>query len=289
MLDGIRKYLPGKLGKTTPVLPVVRLQGAIGMSTPLKPGLTLSAVATNLEKAFSIKQAPAVALVVNSPGGSPVQARLIYQRIRALAEENEKQVLVFVEDVAASGGYMIAVAGDEIIVDPSSVVGSIGVVSSGFGFVDLLEKVGVQRRVYTSGKRKAILDPFQPEVAGDIEHLKSLQNDIHEIFIDMVKTRRGTALADNDDLFSGLFWAGEKALALGLVDTVGDLRGVARERFGKDVKLRLIGGERSFLPRRSGVGIETLLSGGLNGARESLAADLVSTLEARALWSRFGL
>lgn len=284
MLDAIRKYLPGRLGKKTPILPVVRLQGAIGMATPLKPGLTLAAVANSLEKAFAIKQAPAVAIIVNSPGGSPVQARLIYQRIRALAEENEKPVLVFVEDVAASGGYMIAVAGDEIIVDPSSVVGSIGVVSSGFGFVELLEKVGVQRRVYTSGKRKAILDPFQPEVKGDIAHLKTLQHDIHEIFIDMVKSRRGDKLADNDDLYSGLFWAGEKARALGLVDAIGDLRGVARERFGEDVKLRLIGGERSLWPRRSGVGIEGLL-----GGREGLAADLVSAMEARTLWSRFGL
>ncbi|AXS42453.1 S49 family peptidase [Breoghania sp. L-A4] len=284
MFNAVRRYLPGKLGNPAPVLPVVRLQGAIGMATPLRPGLSLSSVANNLDKAFAFKKAPAVALIVNSPGGSPVQSRLIYQRIRALAEEHEKQVLVFVEDVAASGGYMIALAGDEIIADPSSVVGSIGVVSAGFGFVDLLDKIGVERRVHTSGTRKAILDPFRPEVEGDVAHLKALQHEIHEVFIDMVRTRRGERLREDDELFSGLFWAGEAGRDRGLVDAIGDLRSTAREKFGKDVKLRLIGGERSFFPRKAGVGLEALM-----GGRDGLSADIISALEARALWARFGL
>src|SRR5690606_27753534 len=171
--------------------------------------------------AFSIP-APAVAISINSPGGSPVQSRLIYKRIRDLAEEKQRKVLVYVEDVAASGGYMIACAGDEIIIDPSSIVGSIGVVSAGFGFQEMIRKIGVERRVHPSGRNKAILDPFQPEKEDDIAHLKELQQHIHTVFIDLVKSRRGARLADNDDLFTGLFWVGEKARELGLADSLGD-------------------------------------------------------------------
>ena len=170
------------------------------MATPLRPGLSLATTAQPLEKAFSYKKAPAVALIVNSPGGSPVQSRLIFQRIRDLAAENKKDVLVFVEDVAASGGYMISLAGDEIIADPTSIVGSIGVVAAGFGFPELLKKMGVERRVYTAGDKKVILDPFREENADDIDYLKSLQQDIHEVFIDMVKARRGDVLSDDKDI-----------------------------------------------------------------------------------------
>ncbi len=280
-----RKFLPGRLGKVPPMLPVVRLNGAIGLASPLRPGLTLSSCANNLEKAFRYDGAPAVALIVNSPGGSPVQARLIYQRIRQLADEHKKQVLVFVEDVAASGGYMIALAGDEIICDPSSIVGSIGVISAGFGFVDLLERLGVERRVHTSGTRKGILDPFQPENPDDVTHLETLQQEIHEVFIEMVRTRRGDVLNDDPDLYSGLFWVGETARSLGLVDDLGDLRSFARARFGEKVRLVLIGGERSFFPRRAGVGIA--LDQGLN--TNGLARDMVAALEERSLWARYGL
>ncbi|WP_107987806.1 S49 family peptidase [Breoghania corrubedonensis] len=283
----MRKWLPGKLGQVPPLLPVVRLQGTIGLASPLRPGLTLAGCASSLEKAFRFDGVPAVAIIVNSPGGSPVQARLIYQRIRQLAKEHEKQVLVFVEDVAASGGYMIAIAGDEIIADPSSIVGSIGVISAGFGFVDLLEKVGVERRMHTSGTRKGILDPFQPENPDDVTHLETLQQEIHEVFIEMVRARRGDVLSDDPDLFSGLFWVGETARSLGLIDDLGDLRQVAQARYGDKVQLRLIGAERSIWPKRSGVGIEAM-AGALDG-RNGLARDLVAALEERSLWSRYGL
>nr|WP_155197355.1 S49 family peptidase [Roseibium hamelinense] len=269
-----------------PVVPVVRLQGPIGMATPLRPGMSLGSVAQPLEKAFSMRKAPAVALIVNSPGGSPVQSRLIFQRIRDLAKEKEKEVLVFVEDVAASGGYMIAVAGDEIIVDPSSVVGSIGVVAAGFGFTELIEKIGVQRRVYTAGEKKVILDPFQPENAEDIEYLKSLQAEIHETFTDLVKERRKDVLSDDKDIFSGKFWTGRSARDLGLVDSIGDLRGTLKKRFGEKTETRLISAPRSLFGRRSGAGGISALSG---EAMSGLGDDLISAAETRAMWMRFGL
>ncbi|MEJ8473465.1 S49 family peptidase [Roseibium algae] len=286
MLDKFRKFLPKKFRNDGPVIPVVRLQGPIGMATPLRPGLSLATVATPLERAFSVKSAPAVALIVNSPGGSPVQSRLIFQRIRDLAKENEKEVLVFVEDVAASGGYMIAVAGDEIFVDPSSIVGSIGVVAAGFGFTELLAKVGVQRRVYTAGKNKAMLDPFQPENDKDVEYLKSLQLEIHEIFIELVKQRRGDVLSDDPDIFTGQFWTGRTGRDLGLVDAIGDLRGTLKAKYGKDAQPKLFSAPRGLFGRRSGAGGLSVL-GGASG--EGLGKDLISAAEERNLWSRFGL
>ncbi len=282
MLNSIRKYLPGKLGKIPNIVPVVRLQGAIGLASPLRTGLSLATVAQPLERAFKMKDAPAVALVVNSPGGSPVQSRLIYQRIRALAKEHEKDVLVFVEDVAASGGYMIAIAGDEIIADPSSIVGSIGVISAGFGFTDLISKLGIERRVYTAGEKKAVLDPFRPEREEDVLHLKALQQEVHETFVSLVKERRGDVLSEAPDLYSGLFWTGRTARDLGLVDQIGDLRSVLKDRYGKDAEPRLFGASRSIFPRRPGVGI-----GAFTG--QGLADDILSSLEARALWARYGL
>ena len=285
MLDKFRKFLPAKFRKEGQIVPVVRLQGAIGMATPLRPGLSLAGVAQQLDKAFSMKKAPAVALVVNSPGGSPVQSRLIFQRIRDLAEEHEKEVLVFVEDVAASGGYMIAVAGDEIIADPSSILGSIGVVSAGFGLKGLIEKIGVERRVYTAGENKVTLDPFQDEKPADIEHLKSLQLEIHETFIDLVKSRRADVLSDNPDLFTGKFWAGKTARDLGLVDAIGDLRGTLKARYGEKTEMKLISSPKGLFGRRSGGnGISALF-----GMDKSMTDDLVSSVEERALWMRYGL
>ncbi len=290
MLDKIRSLLPKKFRNDGPVIPVVRLQGAIGMSTPLRPGLSLASVAQPLERAFSVKKAPAVALIVNSPGGSPVQSRLIYQRIRDLAKENEKDVLVFVEDVAASGGYMIALAGNEIIADPSSIVGSIGVVSAGFGFTDLLKKIGVERRVYTAGEKKVILDPFQEENAEDIEYLKGLQLEIHEVFMDMVKESRGDVLSSDPVIFSGKFWTGRTARDLGLIDALGDLRGVLKERYGKDAEPKLFSAPRGLFGRRSGVGgVSALGAVASAGAGLELGKDLISAVEERSLWSRFGL
>jgi len=289
VLDTLRSFLPARWAKKNPIVPVVRMTGPIGMVTPLRPGISLASVAQALDKAFGIKNAAAVAIIVNSPGGSPVQSRLIYQRIRALAEEKDKDVLVFVEDVAASGGYMIAVAGDEIIADPSSIVGSIGVVAATFGFVGLLEKLGVERRVYTAGDKKVTLDPFKPEDPDDVAHVKALQAEMHETFIDLVKERRGDVLDGDAELFNGRFWTGIQAQGYGLVDKLGDLRGVLRERFGPDVKIKLISTERSFWFRRSGVGGVGAAVSMPGGLPSGLADDAVSALEARALWARYGL
>jgi signal peptide peptidase SppA len=228
-MDFLTRLTPKRFRKKGMVIPVVRLSGAIMTGgNQFKPTLNLATVAPMLEKAFAKKASPVVAISINSPGGSPVQSRLIFQRIRALAEEKDKKVLVFVEDVAASGGYMIALAGDEIFADPTSIVGSIGVVSGGFGFPELLRKIGVERRVYTAGENKVILDPFQPEKEGDVEYLKTLQLEIHKVFIEMVKMRRGERLADDPTIFSGLFWTGLRGLELGLIDGLGEMRDVVK-------------------------------------------------------------
>jgi serine protease SohB len=287
----LRPILPKRLRGDRPVVPVVRLAGVIGVSTPLRSALTLSSVARPLERAFGMRQARAVAIVINSPGGSPVQSHLIYRRIRQLAAENNRPVIAFAEDVAASGGYMIACAADEIICDPSSIVGSIGVVGGSFGFDKLIAKIGVERRLYTSGDHKAMLDPFLPEDPGDVERLKQLQREIHDDFIALVKSRRGGKLSGSEEsLFSGEYWTGRRALALGLVDAIGDLRSVLRERFGDKVHMPLITPERSFLGRRAfGIGPDALLAAGPRAAPFGLADDIIAALEARALWARFGL
>jgi signal peptide peptidase SppA len=268
---------------------VVRLHGTVMASGgQFRPVLSLASTATVLEKAFSFRDAPAVAISINSPGGSPVQARLIFRRIRDLAGEKNKHVIVFVEDVAASGGYMIAAAGDEIVADPSSIVGSIGVVSSGFGFNEMIKKIGVDRRVYTAGRNKAVLDPFQPEKKEDVERLKKLQVDVHETFIDLVKERRNGKLADDPDLFTGLFWTGRQAKDLGLVDAVGDLRSFLKARYGEKTKFRLISAPRGLFGRRLGMfgtNREALASQALAG----VAQGLLEELEDRALWARYGL
>ncbi|HEY0854969.1 MAG TPA: S49 family peptidase [Devosia sp.] len=262
-------------GKGAPVIPVVRLQGVI--ASDQRPGrLNIAGVAPLLKRAFAIKTAPAVAIVVNSPGGSPVQSRLIAKRIRDLADEHNKPVLVFVEDAAASGGYFIATAGDEIIADPSSIVGSVGVIMAGFGFVEAIDKLGVERRVHTSGKNKSTLDPFLPEKQEDVERIKQLEADIHRVFIDWVKMRRGAKLTRTDDeLFTGEFWAGIRGLELGLVDGLGDLHQTLRDRYGADIQTKVIETKR---------GLFTLPPLGF-----SLTADAVAALEDRTVWSRIGL
>lgn len=283
MTDFIKRFIPRRFRSETIEIPVVRLQGVImASSSPMKQGLSLASCATLLEKAFAMKDAPAVALVVNSPGGSPVQSRLIFRRIRDLAAEKNKPVLVFVEDAAASGGYMIACAGDEIYADPSSIVGSIGVVSSSFGFPELIKKIGVERRVYTAGKNKVSLDPFLPEKKTDVDHLKNLQLEIHETFINLVKERRSTKLSDDADLFTGMFWTGVKGKELGLVDGLGDIRSVLRARYGDKVKLKLLAASRGLLGRKTANGVSTdFVSAVFDGVQQSV--------EERALWSRFGL
>jgi signal peptide peptidase SppA len=259
-----------------PVIPVVRLHGVIAADQ--RPGrLNIESVAPLLKRAFAFRHAPAVAIVVNSPGGSAVQSRLISQHIRDLADQHRRKVLVFVEDAAASGGYYIAVGGDDINADPSSIVGSIGVIYAGFGFVGTLEKLGVERRVHTAGRNKSTLDPFLPEKAEDVERLKGYELDVHKVFIDWVKARRGGRLrASDDELFTGEFWTGVRGLELGLVDGLGDLHGELRERFGDKVTLRTIE------PRRSLLSLPRL---GLS----ALTSDVAAVLEDRALWARLGL
>lgn len=281
-----KRLIPRRFRKDDTVIPVVRLHGAImSGGNQFRPALNLVNVAAVLDKAFSFKAAPVVAISINSPGGSPVQSRLIFSRIRELAREKEKKVLVFVEDVAASGGYMIALAGDEIIADPTSIVGSIGVVSGGFGFPELLKKVGVERRVYTAGENKVILDPFQPEKEKDIDFLKGLQHEIHEIFIAMVRERRGAKLTDDETIFSGLFWSGSRGLELGLVDGLGDMRLELKKRYGDKTRLELVSAPRGLFGRR----VPGASSAGLNGVVSGLATGLVEAAEEKAMWSRYGL
>lgn len=277
--------------KHRPVVPVVRLTGVIGRGGLNRSGISLAAVNGSLERAFKIKKAAAVAIIINSPGGSPVQSALIFNRIRQLAEAHNRKVYVFAEDVAASGGYYIAVAGDEIYVDPSSIIGSIGVVSAGFGFVGALEKLGIERRVYTAGLNKATLDPFQPEKPEDIDHLKSIQLEVHDTFKNVVRSRRGARLkAPDDELFDGRFWAGERAVALGLVDGIGDIFSVLAEKLGGEPALQVIGRKENWLARRLGrmPGINGT-SSLLNDLPSTISEQMLMTLEERALWSRFGL
>ncbi len=273
-----------------PVVPVLRFTGHIGMVTPLRPGLSISQCAGAIEKAFEMSKVPSVAVIINSPGGSAVQSSLIFRRIRQLAEEHEKTVYVFCEDVAASGGYYLALAGDEIFADASSIIGSIGVIFAGFGFDKAIERLGVTRRVYTAGEAKDALDSFQPERPQDVERLKELQRDVHDVFIGVVKERRAGRLKGADqELFSGAFWSGPKAMELGLIDGVADLRTKMRELHGEKVRLKVVplerGGLLARLRRFPGVfGYQDLIRG-----RLAFAEDLISAIEVRALWSRFGL
>lgn len=263
-----------------PVVPVVRLSGVIAAGGMLGGrSLSIEAVAPLLKRAFDMRGAKAVALALNSPGGSPVQSSLIAQRIRLHAAEKGLPVIAFVEDVAASGGYWLACAADEIIVDPSSIVGSIGVISAGFGFQDLLARIGVERRVHTSGERKAMLDPFRPEQGDDIDRLKRLQAEIHDGFKDWVRQRRATKLrGDEAMLFSGEFWAGKRGLELGLADGMGELRATLQARYGDKVRLPVIGPRRRLLQR---FGLRTTL--------DEIGPATVAALEERGHWQRFGL
>jgi signal peptide peptidase SppA len=282
----LNRLLPKSWRSNVVVVPVIRLQGTImAGGGQFRPSLSLATTAGLIEKAFSF-DAPAVAISINSPGGSPVQSRLIYRRIRDLAAEKNKRVLVFVEDVAASGGYMIAVAGDEIIADPSSIVGSIGVVSASFGFPELMKKIGVERRVHTAGRNKAVLDPFRPEKKEDVERLKALQLEVHETFIDLVKERRGAKLKDDPDLFTGLFWTAKRGLDLGLVDALGDMRGALKQRFGEKTQLKLVSAPRGLLSRFGLFGSRARLPADIAHAA---AAGLIDAAEERALWGRYGL
>jgi len=289
LVDRLMEFLPARLRRGTVVVPVVRLSGLIGAVTPLRPGMSLAGVARVLERAFAMKNAKAVALVINSPGGSPVQSRQIYLRIRQLAAEKKLPVLAFVEDVAASGGYMIACAGDEIFCDPSSIMGSIGVVGGSFGLQELIKKIGVERRLYTAGEHKAMLDPFLPENPDDVARVKALQREIHAIFIALVKQSRGSRLKGADDvLFTGEYWAGDRSVSLGLADAIGDLRSTLRARYGDKVLTPVVApptGLLSGLLGRKSAGAGTL--GQLDGFA-GLPDEVISALESRAIWAKFG-
>lgn len=284
--QAIEPVLPRRWRRGVPLVPVVRLSGVIGFSTPLRPGLTLAGVAKSLDRAFGMRRITAVALAINSPGGSAVQSHLIHRRIRDLATEKGVPVIAFVEDVAASGGYMIACAADDIVCDPSSIVGSIGVVGATFGFDEAMRKLGIERRVYTAGDRKVMLDPFMPEKPDDVARLKAIQLEIHQTFIGLVRDRRGSRLAsDEPNLFSGEYWAATTAQRMGLVDRIGDLRAVLRERFGDEVLTPLVAAERGLFGRR-----HQGIAGGLDGLASGLSAnDIISALETRAMWARYGL
>jgi signal peptide peptidase SppA len=289
LFDRLKELVPARFRRGAAVVPVVRLSGVIGAVTPLRPGMSLAGVAKTLERAFATRNAKAVALLINSPGGSPVQSRQIYLRIRQLAAEKKLPVLVFVEDVAASGGYMLACAGDEIFCDPSSILGSIGVVGGSFGFQQLIQKIGVERRLYTAGAHKAMLDPFLPEDPDDVARVKALQREIHATFIALVRQSRGSRLKGADDvLFTGEYWTGDTSVSLGLADAIGDLRSTLRARYGDKVLTPVIapasGMLAGLLGRRS-PGAGSLSSfDGLAG----LPDELISALETRAIWAKFG-
>jgi serine protease SohB len=266
-----------RLFRAKPTVAVLPLSGVIGAFGPRRRGLSLAGLAPSIERAFKTSNLKAVALAINSPGGSPVQSSLIQRRIRALAAEKKVPVFAFTEDVAASGGYWLLLAGDEVYADENSIVGSIGVVSAGFGFPEALRKLGIERRVHTAGGRKSFHDPFQEEKAEDVARLRALQDEIHENFRAFVRERRaGKLKAPEDELFSGEFWAGRRALALGLIDGLGDLRTVMRERYGKAVRFRVFGQQRSLL-------------GSLLRGRQEWPEHALSALDERLWWSRYGL
>ena len=284
-----RRLLPWRRRRDAPLVSVLRLAGIIGRVGPVRGGsVTLANMERAIDRAFAPKRLAAVALSVNSPGGSPVQSALIAKRIRDRAEERGVPVLAFAEDVAASGGYWLACAGDEIFADESSIVGSIGVIAAGFGFVDLIARHGIERRVHTAGARKGMLDPFRPEDPEEVERLRAVQRDMHETFVSHVRERRGRRLRGDDDmLFSGEFWSGRRAIELGLVDGLGELRGVLRDRFGERVRIRPVAVRRG-LRRRLGLGVfDGSPAFGVDAG--AVGAEILAALDEWAMWKRYGL
>lgn len=284
-----RRLLPWRRRKDAPLVSVLRLAGVIGRVGPVRGGsVTLANMERAIDRAFAPRRLAAVALAINSPGGSPVQSALIAKRIRARAEERGVPVLAFAEDVAASGGYWLACAGDEIFADENSIVGSIGVIAAGFGFVDLIARHGIERRVHTAGARKGMLDPFRPEDPEEVERLRAVQRDMHETFVAHVRERRGRRLrGDDDTLFSGEFWSGRRAIELGLVDGLGELRGVLRDRFGEGVRIRPVAVRRG-LRRRLGFGaFDGAPALGVDAG--AVGAEILAALDEWAMWKRYGL
>ena len=265
--------------KKKKIIPHIRLTGVIGSAGRFKQGIDFSGQQEIIKKAFSFKKAKSIAISINSPGGSPVQSHLIHDYIRQLAKKNKKKVIVFAEDVAASGGYLIACAGDEIFANSSSIVGSIGVISASFGFQDAIKKIGIQRRVYTAGKNKSTLDPFKEEKEEDIERIKKLQLELHSDFIEVVKKSRGSKLKDpeKNNTFTGEFWSGSASMKLGLIDGIGNAEQILREKFGEDIVIKKLEKQKSFIAKK--------LSSSLDNQIDNIA----SVIEERALWQKFGL
>ena len=263
--------------KKKKIVPHIKLSGVIGSVGKFRQGIDFSSQEEIIKKAFSIKKASVVAVTINSPGGSPVQSHLIYKFIREQAKKNKKKVMVFAEDVAASGGYLIACAGDEIYANSSSIIGSIGVIYSSFGFKDLIQKIGVQRRVYTAGKNKSTLDPFLDEKQEDIERLKNIQLELHKDFINVVEESRGTKLKKETgiELFSGEFWSGRKAKDLGLIDGIGNADQILRKKFGEEVVIKKFEKSKGWLAKRL-------------SSSEDHADKIISILEERSIWQRYG-
>ncbi len=271
-----------RLRNPPPVVAVLRLAGVVGRIGPVRAGLTLAGLAGAIERAFRMRNLKAVALTVNSPGGSAVQSALIHRRVRALAEEKEVPVFAFTEDVAASGGYWLACAGDEIFADENSIIGSIGVVYQGFGFTELMKRLGIKRRLYAAGERKGMLDPFIAEDPEDVDRLRAIQGEVHQSFKELVRGRRqGKLKASEEELFSGEFWTGKRALELGLIDGIGDLRTVMRQRFGERVRLRPVRVERVWPRRRLGLRSS-------EAAPAEWAWNLIAAIEERVMWARYG-
>jgi len=263
--------------KKKKIIPHIKLSGVIGNVGKFKQGIDYAGQEEIIKKAFSIKKALSVAISINSPGGSPVQSHLIYKFIREQAKKNKKKVIVFTEDVAASGGYLIACAGDEIYANPSSIVGSIGVIYSSFGFKDLIQKIGVQRRVYTAGKNKSTLDPFLEEKTEDIERLKNIQLELHQDFINVVEESRTSKLKKDKgiELFSGEFWSGRKAKELGLIDGLGNADQILKEKYGEDIIIKKFEKTKGWLAKKL-------------SSSEDQADKLVNILEERSIWQRYG-
>ena len=267
-----------KIFKKKKLVPHIRLSGIIGSVGRFKQGINFAGQQEIIDKAFSIKKALAIAVSINSPGGSPVQSHLIYSYIKKLAKKNNKKVLVFAEDVAASGGYLIACAGDEIYANSSSIVGSIGVISASFGFQDAIKKIGVERRVYTAGKNKSTLDPFKEEKAEDIERLKKIQLELHSDFINVVKSSRGSKLLDTEknNTFTGEFWSGSASMKLGLIDGIGNAEQILREKFGEDIVIKKLEKQKSWLTKK------------LSTSAENQIDSLLNILDEKSIWQRYG-
>ena len=279
-LDQILAMLPFKFQNQKPIIAVLRLCGVIGKVGGFKSGLCLHSLNELIEKAFAIPKLQAICLSINSPGGSPVQSELIAKRIRTLARTKQIPVYSFVEDVAASGGYWLACAGNEIYASKSSIIGSIGVISSSFGFHEAIHKIGIERRVYTQGQNKSILDPFQPVKESDIKIIKQLQQQVHEHFIEYVKERRGGKLTQADDiLFNGEFWSGESAHDFGLIDGIADMHSFISNKFGDDIKIEYIAGKQSWLKKKLGMAEATDL--------QRLTDHLLDSIEHKILYKKF--